>query len=953
MFLPRLIRLCLATTLAASIVAPASAGTYGPMAPRGGMGMTASATGLSGEQSLDDSPREILVRFDERVANAPALKAGVHRRAIGSPGRPVGQDFSLERVVVPAGVSVEDAIETYEAQPGVQSAQPNRPLRLAALPGDPRFDKQWGMYNTGISAGVIDADVDATDAWDRETGSDDVIVAVIDTGIDYEHPDLADNMWVNTAEQNGVEGVDDDGNGYTDDVYGIDTLNHDSDPMDDHGHGTHCAGTIGAAGDNGVGGAGLARNVRIMAIKAFGWTDGDMATAIEAIQYAEAMGADIISCSWGGYGGENGDELYQAIQGSGALFSCAAGNDGASNEDGPGATVDGFTPAGYELPNIISVAASDRRDLIAPFSNYGATSVDLAAPGVSVFSTVPGRYNGSLLFFDEFGDLSRWTSTTNLTSDKKWALTRDEWTSSPFSVGVNGYANNQYSALELNQSLVLAGDEVAILGFNISYDTQAGKDFIRVMGSKDGSTWQEISAYSGKNLGTSIELDLAEFMVGATAPLRLRFVFESDASGYMPTGGAHIDDVYVYRAASATKLYDSAYDTWDGTSMAAPFVSGTAALLKAHDPLLSAAGMRSLMIDTVDTKTAFTGKLASGGRLNANRALARIDGDVPGRVTRVAGYDRYAVAEQLANRMYPGWAGVDHVLVAAGDPGKEADPLSAAGLAGVYDAPVLLTQGARLPSTTRRALTQAAEACAARGTTLKVHIVGGPATVPDARWKEIAAIPGVSQVKDRLSGADRYAVTATIAERMVSVAGADAIEGALVMNAENPAAFYDALAVSPIAAARTMPMLAVRKDVVPSSVYRTLNVSLAGKPRYLANGTGYVSQTVATQLNATRLATSSDQYAAAAQIARAAIAHGWLSEKDTALASKLPDALTGGVFAGSRGGVMLFTGSSASLVAACDSFVTENAMAVDDGWIFGGTASVPASQEAAFRSRIH
>ena len=239
------------------------------------------------------------------------------------------------------------------------------------IPDDPQFPDLWAMQT-----------LDAPDAWDRQTGSPGVIVAVVDTGVDYTHPDLRDNMWVNTDEIP-ANGIDDDNNGYIDDVNGWDFYNNDNNPMDDHGHGTHCAGTIGAMGNNSLGVTGLAWQVKIMPLKFLSWDGyGTDAGATAAILYARENGATIVSNNYGGTGGSQ--SLRAAIEGSPALFICAAGNAGADADTNP------FYPAAFPSANIISVAATGQGDTLASFSNYGDVSVDLAAPGVGIWSTKPG-----------------------------------------------------------------------------------------------------------------------------------------------------------------------------------------------------------------------------------------------------------------------------------------------------------------------------------------------------------------------------------------------------------------------------------------------------------------------------------------------------------------------------------------------------------------------------------
>jgi subtilisin family serine protease len=250
------------------------------------------------------------------------------------------------------------------------------------FPVDPGFGLLWGLNNTGQEGGTPDADIDAPEAWLLQTGAPEVVVAVIDTGVDYDHEDLADNMWVNLGEIP-ENGLDDDGNGYVDDIHGWDWVNNDRDPDDDHDHGSHCAGTIAGVGDNGIGVSGVAWNTQIMALKFLdGNGSGYLSDAIYAIDYAAANGARITSNSWGGggYSQAMADSIEAAGE-AGVLFVAAAGNSSSNNDTSP------TYPCSYELPIIVSVAATTRFDERAYFSNYGATSVDLAAPGAEIFST--------------------------------------------------------------------------------------------------------------------------------------------------------------------------------------------------------------------------------------------------------------------------------------------------------------------------------------------------------------------------------------------------------------------------------------------------------------------------------------------------------------------------------------------------------------------------------------
>lgn len=286
------------------------------------------------------------------------------------------------------------ALNALSLNPMVEVVEPNYIYRINRTPNDPLFGNLWGLRNVGQNdsenqIGMTGVDVAAEKAWDITTGSSNVVIAVIDTGVDYNHPDLKDNVWTNEAELNGQAGVDDDGNGYVDDVYGM-NFTEASKPvangLDDHGHGSHCSGVIGARGDDGRGIVGLNWNVRIMPVKFLGADGGgSLEGAILAIDYATKMGAKILSNSWGG--GGYSQLLKEAIERSnaaGTLFVAAAGNE--SNNNDTAATY----PASYDVENILTVAAIDNRGTLASFSNYGKKSVHVGAPGVNVYSSING-----------------------------------------------------------------------------------------------------------------------------------------------------------------------------------------------------------------------------------------------------------------------------------------------------------------------------------------------------------------------------------------------------------------------------------------------------------------------------------------------------------------------------------------------------------------------------------
>ena len=344
----------------------------------------AVAFSKGGPLSGDYVPGELLVKFRENATTQST--ASIHSQqgvAVLSRIDRIG----VEHVRLAPGGNMATALQAYRDNPDVEYAEPNYIMTLDATPNDPSYGQLWGLHNIGQGGGSSDADIDAPEAWDRTTGTD-VLVAIIDSGVDWTHPDLDDNIWTNTAEV--VNGLDDDGNGYVDDVMGWDFINRDNNPMDDNHHGTHVAGTIAAEGGNGIGVVGVNWTARILPLKAGTSTGSLPATAtIDAVLYAVQMGARVINASYGGpsFSLAQRDAIEVAAN-AGVLFVAAAGNGGL---DGIGDNNDSVHhyPSDYDLPNIISVAATDQSDNLAWFSNYGTTSVDLSAPGVSILSTWP------------------------------------------------------------------------------------------------------------------------------------------------------------------------------------------------------------------------------------------------------------------------------------------------------------------------------------------------------------------------------------------------------------------------------------------------------------------------------------------------------------------------------------------------------------------------------------
>ena len=349
--------------------------------------LMSSLPALRAQQPSDTTPfvaGEVIVQFRDGVDEP--RRAAVRAAHAATLSRQYGE-VRIERLSIPAAANPIAVAQALSARPEVEAAQPNylRQGTSFAAPNDTYYGSLWGL--TAISASA---------AWSAYgPGTDTVVVADIDTGVDYTHPDLAGNMWTNPGEI-AANGVDDDHNGYVDDVHGIDAANNDGDPADDHWHGTHTAGTFGAISDNAYGVTGVAGRVKVLACKFLtpgnGGTDGD---AIECFNYVIAMkqrgvNVRVTSNSWGALrGGYFPSALKNAIDAAGnagIVNVFAAGNDGVNTDATP------YDPASFTSDSIVSVAASDPGDARAGWSNYGAASVDLAAPGVDILSTYPGGF---------------------------------------------------------------------------------------------------------------------------------------------------------------------------------------------------------------------------------------------------------------------------------------------------------------------------------------------------------------------------------------------------------------------------------------------------------------------------------------------------------------------------------------------------------------------------------
>jgi thermitase len=575
-------------------------------------------------------PGQVIVKFRSGLA------AGERRDALRDHRARVERRLPVARTVlaaVPNGARVTTAARTLERDPRVAYAEPNAYRQAGAVPNDPLFADQYALRNTGQSivgtTGTPGADIHATQAWDRTTGSSNVKVAIIDGGINFGQPDLAPNIWHNPGESGGgreSNGVDDDHDGYVDDWHGWDFVQRDNDPSDNQGHGTFVSGIAGARGGNGIGMAGVAWHMSLIPIRVLDNTNlGDCASFAEGVAYAVRAGARVVNISIGGHVPCK-PELDLIDAAPNVLFVASAMNEGVNLELTP------WYPCAYPASNIVCVGATDNNDGLASFSNWSSKSVDLAAPGVHVFSDQLLFGPRESLFSDDFSEplADRWTT----------GGTPDTWTRTPFAPTHSGsfaLANSttgSYSAgtdswARLNDGLDLTGRRDCAVSVWLSlgvtpYDTSKPSDvqdlFITET-SEDGADWSRRPDYQ---VGTGdagyqhLVSDLSAAEGRSTGGLRFR-LRTTDAGAH----GAALDDVEVYCVPPKTDYTaaDPEFDYGSGTSFAAPQVTGTAALILSLSPSLTAAQLKQRLLGSVDHLPSLAGKTVTGGRLNVARAL--------------------------------------------------------------------------------------------------------------------------------------------------------------------------------------------------------------------------------------------------------------------------------------------------------------------------------------------
>ena len=560
------------------------------------------------KRQRDFTKGEILVKFRENSSDY-SIMSTIELLGEGPAGTTGPAPYHL--VDLRRGQHVEEAVEAFMRMPNVEHAQPNYQYRLhATMPNDPSYAQLWGLKNTGQTIenpsyythnpGTPGIDMDMELAWDHVTDCDSMIVAVIDTGVNYNHDDLAMNMWEGTS------------------LHGYDFVDDDDDPMDLNGHGTHVAGTIGAVGDNDTGTTGVCWQVRIMAVRSFNEAGrGTTADIISGIYYAVNNGAHIVNMS---FGQPNFDQaLYNAIayaKEHNVIAIASAGNNGSNNDDD-----NHQYPSDFDLDNLVSVAALDQNYGLASFSSYGPTSVDVGAPGTNIMSALCGTKNVDVISLSNGwteGGTQGWAYGSRDLGNGDQDFLLDPWNWGPTAWG--SYSNNAQD--KIWTSFDLSGEDVAVFRYWIWHDLERGFDaFYCACDSVDGDPFVNGYTLGGWTGSTEGYFYLDQWIIPGTyltSPFSIGFGLYSDVVN--AESGVAIQAVSL----STISLNNDSYDVKNGTSMAAPHVSGLAAMIWVFNPDYTYREVIESILYGGEAVSSLSGITTSGNAVNAWGSLRYI-----------------------------------------------------------------------------------------------------------------------------------------------------------------------------------------------------------------------------------------------------------------------------------------------------------------------------------------
>jgi subtilisin family serine protease len=577
----------------------------------------AGLAGVAGASSHGDPPARAVERVraagatvpgEALVRYRPGASAQARARARDAAGAVSARGLALARTEVlrlAAGRSAAAAIAALERRPEVEFAQPNHRYRLEAAPNDPLFAQQYALHNIGQSGGTPDADIDAPEAWDVSIGSDSVVIGVIDSGVNLNHPDLAGNL----------------------DSRGRDFVNDDAEVSDDFlRHGTFVAGVAAARGGNGQGMSGVAQRAKILPLQAEEGGVIPTDAVVDAVGYAKSAGARIVNMSFGSFGvPDPGDNAIRAAIEAAPeiLFVASAGNEHPTTGEANDNDVVAHWPSNLSVDhaNVIAVASTTRTDALSESSSYGGDTVSLAAPGESVI----GADGMSIVLAQSFDGVTAPALPTGWSGS--WATTSERRASLPNSLTDSpgaSYSPNANAAATSPSPAVPQPVSACTLAYAQRVRLALGEDAMRTSLVVNGTPLQVAEVK-----GSTDEAALIDVRVSGASSLGVELRLQSDAT--LQDDGVHVDNLeLVCNHPSA-----SAFSFGTGTSFSAPAVAGAAAVLLGRNPDLTPAQLKSTLMSTVDPLPSLSGKVVSGGRVNLDRAVRAVP--APAAVVTTAG----------------------------------------------------------------------------------------------------------------------------------------------------------------------------------------------------------------------------------------------------------------------------------------------------------------------------